>query len=107
MTEQQIIETLATKVMGWELDNRYFVGATRHECFLLPDGSRVFRKNWNPRQNIADAIQVAEKFGVWQVTKMHTGEYRAIIAANKNKGYGKTAQEAICNAALKVVEVSE
>lgn len=59
--DQKIIETLAMKVMGWELDNRYFVGDTRHECFLLPDGNRILRQNWNPLCNIADAWMLMEK----------------------------------------------
>lgn len=64
MTEQQIIESLATKVMGW----------TKHEVELdMTDGSkqRFFDSwrlkgtevavHWNPLQNIADAWMLIEK----------------------------------------------
>ncbi|WP_257790208.1 hypothetical protein [Brevibacillus formosus] len=40
MTEQQIVETLGTKVMGW---------SKKQIDFLYPA--------WNPLENIADAIQ--------------------------------------------------
>lgn len=57
MTDQQIIETLATKVMGWE----------RRRDFNIVNGS--FYKydedmdlvDWNPLQNIADAWMIVEK----------------------------------------------
>lgn len=59
MTEQQIIETLARKVMGWEKatatdgeeywDNGVFCGG-------------IWLKDWNPLQNIADAFEVVDKF---------------------------------------------
>lgn len=55
MTDQQIIETLATKVMGW---------TTKSETSLFwldTDGQLRPKHNWNPTQNIADAWQVVEK----------------------------------------------
>lgn len=65
MTEQQIIETLATKVMGWE----------KHEVELdLTDGGKQkffdsWRKNgievathWRPLHNIAHAWMIVERF---------------------------------------------
>jgi len=67
MTEQQIIETLATKVMGWE----------KHEVELdLTDGGtqKFFDSwrmngievatNWRPLHNIADAWMIVEKFRI-------------------------------------------
>lgn len=103
MTERQIIETLATKVMEWELDNRYFVGATRHECFLLPDGSRVLRKNWNPPQNIADAMQVLRKLGEYRLYKEDGMPVICVIWKYNVVGKGETEEAAIVDAALKAV----
>lgn len=55
MTDQQIILTLATKVMGWK---RY--GETD---FWYGDNGNLFDHSfWNPLQNIADAWMIVEKF---------------------------------------------
>ncbi|TQR29416.1 hypothetical protein C7Y45_28880 [Brevibacillus brevis] len=54
MTDQQIILTLATKVMGWK---RY--GETD---FWYGDNGNLFDHSfWNPLQNIADAWMIVEK----------------------------------------------
>jgi Phage ABA sandwich domain len=53
MTNQQIIETLATKVMGWKvliLDETVYVGGETGYCRI-----------WNPLQNIADAWMIVQK----------------------------------------------
>ena len=52
MTDQQIIETLATKVMGWELTGHYWVTGPKIEAL----------NSWNPMENIADAWMIVEKF---------------------------------------------
>lgn len=44
MTEQQIIETLAIRVMGWSNASHMYIV-------------------WNPLQNIADAWMIVEKMG--------------------------------------------
>jgi len=89
MTEQQIIETLATKVMGW--DKVYIE-------FMYP--------MWNPLQNIADAFQVAEKFDSYKVKKIQYMHVYSCVLRSELLGEalagGKTAQEAICNAAYKL-----
>ena len=55
MTDQQIILTLATKVMGWK---RY--GETD---FWYGDNGNLFDHSfWNPLQNIADAWMIVDKF---------------------------------------------
>jgi hypothetical protein len=61
MTEQQIIETLATKVMGWIPKKDYFVGDKRIDCFLTDEGKRIAAYQWNPLQNIADAWMIVQK----------------------------------------------
>jgi hypothetical protein len=87
MTPRERDALVAEKVLGWKY-------------------STVDEYSWfNPTTNIADAWRVLEKFGVWQVTKLLSGEYRAIIAANKHKGYGRTAPEAIAKAALRAMGV--
>ncbi|NRQ51965.1 hypothetical protein [Brevibacillus sp. HD1.4A] len=102
MTEQKIVETLATRVMGWELDNRYFIGATRHECFLLPDGNRILRQNWNPLQNIADAWALVEKFEHYRMQSCANGQKYCefLYEGHWYGGHGFSQQEAICQAAI-------
>ncbi|MGG1664452.1 BC1872 family protein [Brevibacillus sp. NRS-1366] len=120
MTEQQIIETLAMKVMGWKkalaMDGVTPYWDTGDFCggkWIEPVGHRD-KDNidvWNPLQNIADAWQVVGKlkehsftlenrffYDVWYATFEETSAYGPIY-----RGKGSTAQEAICNAALKAV----
>ena len=111
MTEQQIIETLATKVMGWEKavatdgkeywDNGKFCGG-------------IWLRDWNPLQNIADAWQVVEKLlegylhfdlstdedGWWATFKMVD---KTFIDTKEWEASGDTPQEAICTAAMELV----
>ncbi|QDS35231.1 BC1872 family protein [Brevibacillus brevis] len=104
MTELQIVLTLATKVMEWK---RY-----EETDFWYGDNGNLFNSSlWNPLQNIADAWQVVEKlrtdgFGVnvfgsgtgfnCEVYEFTSGTSLADIDAS-------TAQEAISNAAYKLV----
>ncbi|MCR8982639.1 BC1872 family protein [Brevibacillus laterosporus] len=57
MTEQQIIVTLATKVMGWELLANDGLGWTGQR----PDGVFVYEWNWNPLEDLNHAFQVVDK----------------------------------------------
>ncbi|WP_409177723.1 BC1872 family protein [Brevibacillus fortis] len=111
MTEKQIIETLATKGMEWEL------GRHAGELFWFEKGLlKTKEKDWNPLQNIADAWQVVEKI------KEQTHFFVLSYAEDNEKyawqadfddvsvqkiGTGMTVQEAICNAALKVVTLTK
>ncbi|PPA84965.1 hypothetical protein C4A75_09310 [Brevibacillus laterosporus] len=80
MTEQQIIVTLAIKVMGWEvLQEDFFNGMnsfrrlewfeteSNYPYFSIDEGEFFLRtgrsesRSWNPLQNIADAWQLMEK----------------------------------------------
>lgn len=107
MTDQQMNEALATKVMGWQLDNRYFIGATRHECYLLPAGSRILRSQWNPHENIADAWQLVEKIQEVRWIKIQVGK-TTLCLSGKYQGQedmaegAETAPRAICKLALKI-----
>jgi len=90
MTEQQIIETLATKVMGWKEDDLIkWVG-------------------WNPLQNIADAWQLVEKLFIAVIPQAgfppEDMQFLAIIdnepVGLKHEAFAKTAPRAICRVAL-------
>jgi len=104
MTEQQIIVTLATKVMGWK---RY--GETD---FWHGDNGNLFDSSlWNPLQNIADSWMLVEKLeSMGMAVELYTETYAprnckiwldsTVIAEDE----GETIQEAICKAARKVVD---
>ncbi|MEJ8548188.1 BC1872 family protein [Brevibacillus borstelensis] len=97
MTEQQIIVTLATKVMGWE---RFF-----HDGMQLwgwkQDSPYYFTSHWNPFHNIADAWMIVEKFDDYKIGKDWCRLYRG---DDKWFVWGfNTSREAICQAALKSV----
>ncbi|WPS88582.1 hypothetical protein SMD22_06420 [Brevibacillus halotolerans] len=101
MTEQQIIETLATEVMGWrwiyhvELDSW---------GWHSPD---EFRRAWNPLRNIADAWQLVDKIGPFQYWKspVPNGNYQHFAKFFYHGHWysenGATTQDAICRTALK------
>ncbi|MGW9128088.1 BC1872 family protein [Paenibacillus chitinolyticus] len=66
MTEQQIIETLAMKVMGWTKDRAEdFAGHewVIKEIWREKNGQLAADGDWNPLQNIADAWMIVEKMG--------------------------------------------
>ncbi|QDS35859.1 BC1872 family protein [Brevibacillus brevis] len=105
MTEQQIIETLATKVMGWE----------KHEVELdLTDGGTQnffdswrmngieVATNWHPLQNIADAWMIVEKFKTFRETNYLA--YLIFYESIPNSIYAITPRT-ICDAALETLEL--
>ncbi|WP_134682550.1 hypothetical protein [Brevibacillus migulae] len=127
MTEQQIIETLATKVMGWKLmpDAAYrmnhkewteWLGDESNYPNLSKEGDEYIlwlapRKNgaqWNPLKNTADAIELAERaFGEeWNLQK-HDGGYsfKGVTSDGKvgRSYHEETKQEAICNAVMQIL----
>ncbi|UED77472.1 hypothetical protein [Brevibacillus sp. DP1.3A] len=106
MTDQQIVLTLATKVMGWK---RY--GETE---FWYGDNGNLFDSSfWNPLQNIADAWQVVEKLGesFWEVNidlgskspNARVVIYRTYTRKDGHVAIASTVQEAICGAALRAI----
>ncbi|NGQ95447.1 hypothetical protein G3578_09805 [Brevibacillus sp. SYP-B805] len=108
MTEQQIIETLATKVMGWEKRDLQELDYWYH------DGKVICRRgNWNPLQNKADAWMIVKKLEQEfdAVCLMKEGEewrfYVGRYDADEYEATAPTAQEAICNVAIKAVEATE
>lgn len=107
MTDQQIVLTLATKVMGWK---RY-----EETDYWYGDNGNLFNSSlWNPLQNIADAWQVVEKLlegylhfdlstdedGWWATFKMVD---QTFIDTKEWVASGDTPQEAICTAAMELV----
>lgn len=111
MTEQQIVETLGTKVMRWRRKTieRYF----QHWHIWVDDkGLEMAGINfWNPLQNIADAWIIAEKLyiGVLPQSSGSPEDMRFLAVFETHpydrniEVYAKTAQEAICKAALEAV----
>jgi len=106
MTEQQIIETLATKVMGWKIDGVAYVKADNPDYMV---GVQV--ANWNPLQNIADAWMLVEKLYIGVIPQSPGApedmKFLAVLETHPYDSnievYAKTAQEAICKAALEVL----
>lgn len=113
MTEQQIIETLATKVMGWT-EGFDFDFHSEDDRVYVHD-MNGFKVIWNPLQNIADAWMIVEKlegmgYGVetYVQKNVHTNAepihqvslYTKEGFANRIKG--STICEAISMAAYKV-----
>lgn len=90
MTEQQIIETLATKVMGWQpgIDFELRLG-----LILRNWGT----EEWNPLQNIADAWMIVEKMGQSE----HRSEFDHYI--DSNFFITELTPERICQAAVAAV----
>ncbi|MGG0792623.1 hypothetical protein ABE137_01120 [Brevibacillus laterosporus] len=102
MTEQQIIQTLATEVMGWHIDTPYW---SERKVWVKSPAQYDWIENWNPLKNLADAMQLVMRYETWQVTNMGDFKYRATVKANPYTAYGATPEEAICKAAMKVVEM--
>lgn len=91
MTEQQIIETLATKVMGWEQHAEY------GNVWWLQKEKITYKADWNPLQNIADAWMIVKKF--------EKGDpiIRAKFAVSLPVLIYKIEPKDICHAALSVI----
>jgi hypothetical protein len=111
LSDKEIIETLATKLMGWEKRNMLGVSWAEKFGWFAPDGQFKTDDGWNPLQNLADAWQVVNEFDSYLIME-HKGEHHATLYIRNEglfsnepyfEGRGKTIQEAICNAALKVV----
>lgn len=99
MTEQQIIETLATKLMGWE--RAYHEDAERWGWLQL--NPYYFRSSWHPLKNIDDAWLLADKLvlerGIPVEIQSSIREYR-VSFNGEDWTYGNTVQEALTKAAL-------
>lgn len=103
MTEQQIIESLATKVMGWEVVNSEVTGKPR--WFYQPDKQFCLEMiDWNPLQNIADAWMIVEKIKDNDEQKRHFSAWLALTTGT-NSIFGVTPK-AISMAAYRLVLIN-
>lgn len=99
MTEEQIVLTLATKVMGWDkiydpgLGVEFWVAD-----WMKGDTPYLPIENWNPLQNIADAWMIVERF-----KNENDGILKAKFAVSLPVLIYKIEPADICYAALSVV----
>lgn len=107
--EQQIIETLTTKLMGWEKRDMLGVSWANKYGWFAPDGQFKASGDWNPLQNIADAWQVVEKIeSMGMAVEIYTETYAPreckvwLDCVTIAEGEGETIQEAICIAGVAV-----
>jgi hypothetical protein len=96
MDEKQIVETLATKVMGWQVRvDVVFVG--KHLYYRSNDGDFT---HWNPLQKIADAWMLVEKLKEQDISiEIHIDDGECIVRVNNDRWFSnKEAPKAICTA---------
>ncbi|WP_035290176.1 BC1872 family protein [Brevibacillus thermoruber] len=108
MTEQQIIETLATKVMGWKQVN---LGLSI--IWVDADGRDVSAQvdSWNPLQNIADAWMIVERlntefyFEIFRIalSVSESGKEPFVAYFGAECAVAETAPKAISMAAYQLV----
>jgi hypothetical protein len=98
---------VAEKVIGLSDENLFLIAQAKGPHTFDKDG---FTVGWCPSTDISAAMEAAEKFDSWEVTKMLVGirNYKSIVNDNPNSvAYADTAPEAIAKAALlAVMEVS-
>jgi hypothetical protein len=104
--EQQIIETLATKVMEWRQVN---LGISI--AWVDSEGRDISAQvdSWNPLHNIADAWQLAEKaFGEEWFLHRHDGGYsfKGVTPDGRvgNSYLEESKEKAICNAVWQTLQ---
>ncbi|MEJ8547115.1 BC1872 family protein, partial [Brevibacillus borstelensis] len=109
-----IIETLATKVMGWEMVESEVSG--KPQWFYQPEKQFCLEiTDWNPLQNIVDAWMLIEKLrnGCWyvqidsndgQIDRVHIRTSVVHLEHPREEiAFHKGICGAICKAALKTV----
>ena len=130
MTDQEKIEFLATRVMGWYRPSRQSdVGFGYWSKTNETGGETTMCCNWNPLLSISDAWMVVEKMrernlsfmvgfsrdegqyfcDVWDAARTErVGSTKELLDMwNKGEAFGDTAPLAICNAALASVGVKD
>jgi Phage ABA sandwich domain len=106
MTEQQIIETLATKVMGWHKELHPKDEKDQYGDFVWCDESgevMALVYKWNPLKNISHAFQVLRKLGEYRLYKEDGMPVICVLWERNVLGKGETEEAAIVDAALKAV----
>jgi len=108
MNLREINRLVAEKVMDWA-QGEYAKDKWYYKKNGQIHGMAKFVKDWNPSTNIADAMEVLDKFDAYQITKVVRDRYVVQIRNHKAfKSYKheeKTLPLAICLAALKAVGV--
>ncbi|AKF92658.1 hypothetical protein NW801_13620 [Brevibacillus laterosporus] len=116
MTEQQIIETLATEVMGWVIQDDYRDHLNPRKIYFDEINSKWigYVEDWNPLEDLNHAFEVVEKLrgsisilvesfpdGYEGLARKEFGDCRVLAEIS-----AKTPQEAICKAAMEAVTQS-
>lgn len=113
LTDEQLVEAVATKVMGWHLVEggdtwSEIPGHTRQDKFW------VFVKDWNPLTSDADCGQVLDRivsmldFCIrydYKKRRWMVAYWNGQAGEKKNWTYGKDRRRAIVIAALRAVGV--
>ncbi len=104
MTNQEKIERLATDVMGWK--------ENASGMWYDKEGRYLAFEYWNPFVNIADAWMLVEKMeqkGWLATVRNRSASFHhlkdGLLISSTGIFQGKTAPEAITNAALKAIGV--
>jgi len=124
MTEpelQQMRDTLAREVMGWEL----IESSLGMAWYWSNDGVKYLYVQqtigclpsefgcWKPDQNIEQAMMVLEKFAKWKLWRacpaLGHQKYGCLISEPRESFYvtDETKELAICQAAIKTLEVKD
>ena len=126
MTDEQIVRTLAEKVMGWPVcaamrgseSHRLFLQAPPPRLEVMPTGNALLwhapnfpADEWNPLERIQDAFMVVEKMwglGFWMRLECGGGVIDSCrFSTSAWKGplqVGNNAPRAICLAAIAATE---
>lgn len=109
MTDEQIIELLSTKVMGWQLHPTY----NSLHGWYVPDGDQFrfeARADWNPLSKIQDTWMVLEKIagrGIELVYNPHHEAWFCSIWCPSVTMEDEDVKRAICLAALRAYTLDE
>ncbi|RNB59436.1 hypothetical protein EDM57_04655 [Brevibacillus gelatini] len=103
VTEQQIVGTLATKVMGWSKGKYIEDGAYIADAWYDDQGDFMeWVRDWQPTERIDHAWQVMEEINKSNEQKRHFNTWMLLeVGAN---AFSAVTPKAICKAATKTVE---
>ena len=106
---KELDELIATKVMGWHKgDKNYWYDANEYPTLFIEDRYSGAIGS-HPSTAIYSAWEVVDKLSKewkhFEMVRYPGGRYKANFTGNTvDYGYGDTAPEAICEAALKTLE---
>lgn len=107
MTPQEKIELnewLAENIMGWKMENDS-IGW----CWCEAKDTVVYKyADWHPTHNIAQMLEVLEKFDFWELKKTDENEYSATVCDSNGFPHDSNNEQLItlagCLAAKKAWE---